>query len=608
MGGARTGGFDDGPGGIRRDWRAVEDHEPRRPLDRRTRGAVGDSASVGGAFSPPDRPGAGARRREGPDRPYRPDPRPRRDPAAGPTGEPQPPSDLAAPPQRSPAARGLRSGEHARPGAAVAWVGPSPRVAAAAPFAGGHGPDGDLVTGRLGPDYEAPDESPTRDSTEGDTTTPDTPTGSTQTTRGGRGDTDPPAETGAPDDQEMPLGAHIEEMVRRLGIVVLITGAVAAVAFPFGEYVINFLWFSYLPGTAAECPSTAQELACPRVYHPLSLMFARLKVATLGGFVVALPAAVYQIYRFMRPGLYPRERRYYLASVPTSLALAVAGLLFAHVLILPILFTYFHFYTQGAAEIWFSLGRTFDLIVMMLGLFALAFQIPLLIVLAVMMNVTSRRWLANKRMYFWGAFLAVSFIFGADPTGMGPFLVAGTMVGLFEGTLLLLRWSGKGTIWPTPEALTRRRPLAWLAGAIAGYVASPAPLPTGYYAAVPTFVKNYLANYDLEPVTPLIVALVIVAIFEYIAYTIRQYRAGAGYRGGSRKPRADQFDWVLRRARFSVWALALLAGYLSSPDPVFLDTFQSVTLPPLRALALGIGIGVAYEILLRGYRFWWERR
>jgi len=332
-------------------------------------------------------------------------------------------------------------------------------------------------------------------------------------------------------------------------------------------------------------------------------MFARLKVATLGGLVAALPAAVYQIYRFMRPGLYPRERRYYLASVPTSLALAVAGLLFAHVLILPLLFTYFHFYTQGAAEIWFSLGRTFDLIVMMLGLFALAFQIPLLIILAVMMNVTSRRWLANKRMYFWGAFLAVSFIFGADPTGMGPFLVAGTMVALFEGTLLLLRWSGKGTIWPTPEALTRRRPLAWVAGVIAGYVASPAPLPTGYYAAVPTVVKDYLANYDLEAVTPLLVALVIVAIFEYIAYTIREYRRGAG-----RHRRADRFDRILGRARFSVWALALLAGYLSSPDPIFLDTFQSVTLAPLRALALAIGIGVAYEIVLRAYRFWWARR
>ncbi|MFB6162349.1 MAG: twin-arginine translocase subunit TatC [Halococcoides sp.] len=543
--------------------------------------------------SAPDRPGASARRREAPDRPYRPRPRPRRTPAAGPTGEPHSRGDPAVDRARPVPERGPRTGEHASPGAATAWLSHAPRTDERVADGAGHGPEDDFLTGRL-----ATEESMHARSDETLSPDPDA-----APTRSGRDEAARPTDTGAPDDEEMPLGAHIEEMVRRLGVVVLITGAVAALAFPFGEYIINFLWFSYLPGTIETCPSTAQSLACPRVYHPLSLMFARLKVATLGGFVAALPAVVYQVYRFMRPGLYPRERRYYLASVPTSLALGVAGLLFAHFLVLPLLFTYFHFYTQGAAEIWFSLGRTFELIVMMLGLFALAFQIPLLIVLAVMMNVTSRRWLANKRMYFWGAFLAVSFIFGADPTGMGPFLVAGTMVGLFEGTLLLLRWSGTGTIWPTPEALTRRRPLAWLAGAIAGYVASPAPLPTGYYAAVPTFVKDYLASYDLEAITPLLVALVIVAIFEYIAYTIREYRRGAG-----RQRRADRFNRILKRARFSVWALALLAGYLSSPVPIFLDTFQSVTLAPLRSVALAIGIGVAYEIVLRAYRVWWARR
>ncbi len=235
-------------------------------------------------------------------------------------------------------------------------------------------------------------------------------------------------------DEEMPLADHIEEMVRRLGYVIVVMAAVSGVVFPFGESIVNFLWYSALPGG---------DVARPRVYHPLALILARLKVATLGGFIIALPVFVYQTYLFMRPGLYEHERRYYLASVPTSLVLAAVGVLFAYFLVLPAIFTYFLTYSQDAATIAFALTDTFDLIVLMMGLFAAVFQIPLFVMLAVMMGLTTRAWLVDKRLYFWGAFLGIAFLFSPDPTGMAPIMVAATMIGLFESTLLLLRWTGR---------------------------------------------------------------------------------------------------------------------------------------------------------------------
>jgi sec-independent protein translocase protein TatC len=261
-----------------------------------------------------------------------------------------------------------------------------------------------------------------------------------------------PVHEGAPDDEEMPLGEHIQEMVRRLAYVIVVMAAVSAVAFPLADRLINFLWYSFLPGPSAECVQTtvgatpaagSTEAACPRLYHPLALVLARLKVASLVGFVAALPVFVYQTYLFMRPGLYPNERRYYLASVPTSLVLAGIGIAFAFFLILPIIFIYFLGYSQPVAEIAFSLSDTFDLILLMLGLFAVIFQIPLFMMLAIMMGVTSRRWLEGRRLLFWAAFAGIAFIFSPDPTGMAPFIVASTMILLFEGTLLLLRWTGR---------------------------------------------------------------------------------------------------------------------------------------------------------------------
>src|SRR6056297_78334 len=238
------------------------------------------------------------------------------------------------------------------------------------------------------------------------------------------------------EDEEMPLADHIEEMVKRLAVVIAVAGLVTAVALPFAEQVINHLWYNIIP-----LDQLGQE-ARPRIYHPLALVLTELKVASLAGVIVALPVFVYETYLFMRPGLYPHERRYYLAAVPTSLVLAFVGVSFAFFLVLPAVFTYFISYTEGAAQLAFGLTKTFNLILMLMGYLAVVFQIPLFIMLAIMMGLTTRQWLADRRLLFWGAFLGISFLFTPDPTGMAPILVTLTMITLFEGTLALLKWTG----------------------------------------------------------------------------------------------------------------------------------------------------------------------
>jgi sec-independent protein translocase protein TatC len=241
---------------------------------------------------------------------------------------------------------------------------------------------------------------------------------------------------GPASDEEMPLAAHIEEMVRRLAVVLVIGGVVALAVFPVADQLINFLWNSHIPGA-----STITDRR-PRLYGPLELVVTELKVAALAGFVVGLPIAVYETYLFMRPGLFPRERRYYLAAVPTSLILALIGVAFAHFVVLPAIFAYFTAYTTGTAVVAFGLKETFSLILVLMGYMALVFQIPLFIMLAIMMNLTTRVWLEDRRLLFWGGFLGVAFLISPDPTGMAPIIVAATMITLFEGTLALLRWTG----------------------------------------------------------------------------------------------------------------------------------------------------------------------
>ncbi|WP_254766129.1 twin-arginine translocase subunit TatC [Salinilacihabitans rarus] len=238
-----------------------------------------------------------------------------------------------------------------------------------------------------------------------------------------------------PDDEEMPLADHIEEMILRLAVVLLVGSAGTALGLLWATDAIEMIWFHVFPYATDQVP-------LPHVYHPLELWLTRIKVAALLGIIVALPMLVYQTYLFMRPGLYPNERRYYLAAVPTSVVLGLIGMTFSFALVLPVLFRYFTVYAEGNAEIAYALGDTFSLIITLTGLLAIVFQIPLFIMLAIMMGVTTRRWLADKRLFFWAGFFGLAFMFAFDPTGMAPILVAITMILLFEGTLLLLRWTG----------------------------------------------------------------------------------------------------------------------------------------------------------------------
>ncbi len=237
-----------------------------------------------------------------------------------------------------------------------------------------------------------------------------------------------------PDDEEMPLADHIEEMILRFAKVLLIGSAFTALGLLGASQAIDFIWYEVFPEGVDEPP---------HVYHPLELWLTRIKVAALLGIIAALPAFVYECYKFMRPGLYPHERKYYLAAVPTSVVLAGVGMLFSFVVVLPILFSYFTFYAEGSAEIAYALGETFDLIITLTGFLAIVFQIPLFIMLAIMMGVTTRRWLAEKRLYFWAAFFGLAFMFTVDPTMMAPIIVALVMILLFEGTLLILKWTGR---------------------------------------------------------------------------------------------------------------------------------------------------------------------
>jgi sec-independent protein translocase protein TatC len=401
---------------------------------------------------------------------------------------------------------------------------------------------------------------------------------------------------GPDSDEEMPLADHIEEMIHRLAVVLGIGGIITLLLYPGADLansafgldlvssteVIDFLWNKHVPG--------APELTDrrPRVYGPLELLLTELKVAALGGLVVGLPVFVYETYLFMRPGLYPKERRYYLAAVPTSIVLAFVGISFAHFIVLPAIFAYFTSYTTGTAIVAFGLKETFNLILILMAYNAIIFQIPLFIMLAIMMNLVTRTWLEDRRLLFWGAFLGLAFLISPDPTGMAPIIIGATMIALFEGTLLALRWTASGSFVLTSERLAARRPHAVVFAALVGYLLSPLPAPAGYYDLLPSVVVGTLTANGLAVYTPLLVAGALVGVFELVSVLLRRF---------GRSRRLLRARLAVDTARRPVWLVAVVVGYLGSPDPVVLRWVTELTLRPVVAGGVAVGLVLGYEAL-----------
>ena len=125
----------------------------------------------------------------------------------------------------------------------------------------------------------------------------------------------------------MGLADHLRELRTRLGISLLAIGACAVVVFIFWEPVYAFIRQPY-------CETTPGRENCNLFALGIFDQFkVRLRVAMIGGVVLAAPVWLYQLGAFITPALHRKERRYAAGFLATSLALFCVGIVFAYLTI-----------------------------------------------------------------------------------------------------------------------------------------------------------------------------------------------------------------------------------------------------------------------------------
>jgi sec-independent protein translocase protein TatC len=195
------------------------------------------------------------------------------------------------------------------------------------------------------------------------------------------------------DGSDMTLADHLRELRYRL---IISCGAVVVFMIPawfLYNPLLELLNEPYCNALVAANPAAECNFLVTNVLDPFSL---RLRVAGYGGLVLAMPVILWQLWRFIAPGLYRRERRYALLFTGVSLALFLLGGVVAYFSLTRAV----EFLVQiGGPEIDFRSGPNefVRLSMFMMVAFGIGFQFPVLLVSLQMIGVVTPQQLSKWR-------------------------------------------------------------------------------------------------------------------------------------------------------------------------------------------------------------------
>jgi sec-independent protein translocase protein TatC len=221
--------------------------------------------------------------------------------------------------------------------------------------------------------------------------------------------------------------SHLIELRSRLLKMVLSFVAVFICLFPFANKIYTLLATPML----AKLPAGSQMIATA-VTTPF---FVPMKVAMMAAFVVALPFTLYQIWAFVAPGLYPTEKKLAVPVIVMSCLLFVFGMAFAYFVVFPSVFGFIVGSAPQGVAVMTDISEYLDFVLSLFMAFGLAFQVPILVVLAVRFGWVTVAQLKEARGYV----IVGAFVLGAiftPPDIISQFMLAVPLWLLFELGLL----------------------------------------------------------------------------------------------------------------------------------------------------------------------------
>lgn len=231
-------------------------------------------------------------------------------------------------------------------------------------------------------------------------------------------------------DRQQPLIEHLVELRNRLMRMLIAVGVVFICLFSFSNQI-----YTFVSKPLQDLLPDNSSMIATNVTSPFMAPFKLTLVVCV---LVAMPYILYQIWAFVSPALYQREKRIALPLFCSSVLLFYSGIAFAYYAVFPVLFRFFTGTSPDGVQMMTDINSYLDFVLGMSLAFGGAFQIPIAVILLCWSGVTSAANLAEKRPYIVVGCFVIAMVL-TPPDVVSQTLLAGPMWLLFEAGLFFGR-------------------------------------------------------------------------------------------------------------------------------------------------------------------------
>lgn len=229
----------------------------------------------------------------------------------------------------------------------------------------------------------------------------------------------------------MSLGDHLEELRARIILALAGLALGLIVCLILGGWIVRFIERPYV--------RIMGEQTRLQALGPTDGFICYMQIALISGLILSSPWVFYQLWMFVAAGLYPHEKKYVYTAIPFIAFLFITGAMFFMFVIGPVGLTFLIKFNQeflGVASN-FTFKNYVSFIALMMLVFGLGFQMPLVIFLLIKTGIVSTDTLRKSRKF---VILTVVIIAAVATPGPDPFsqlALAIPLYGLFELGILL---------------------------------------------------------------------------------------------------------------------------------------------------------------------------
>ncbi|RPH35172.1 MAG: twin-arginine translocase subunit TatC [Chloroflexi bacterium] len=234
------------------------------------------------------------------------------------------------------------------------------------------------------------------------------------------------------DASAMTMVEHLEELRRRLMVVIAAIGIAAVLGFLVSGPVLDLLR-EPLP----------DEFDTIYFTSPAGAFVAQLKIAGFIGVALAMPVILYEIYKFVTPGLMPGEKRLLWPFLLVGVVLFGLGVVIGFVVI-PYALGFLLGFAREGVEPLLTIDEYIGFVTTLMLVFGLMLQFPVVLYVLARLGIVTPKWLASRRRW---AILIIAIVSALATPGGDPFsmvILALFMYGLFEATLIVVRTMQRG--------------------------------------------------------------------------------------------------------------------------------------------------------------------